>query len=65
MGLIDNVDLVAMLHWAVADSFTNLFNVCDTTVACRIELNDIDTVTRRNPAAGFALITRLGDIRVS
>jgi hypothetical protein len=53
-----------MLHWAVADSFTNLFNVCDTTVACRIELNDIDTVTCRNPAAGFALITRFCDIRI-
>jgi hypothetical protein len=53
-----------MLHRAVADCFSNLFDVGNTAVACRIKLNDIDTVTRRNPAAGFTLITWFWDIRV-
>jgi hypothetical protein len=53
-----------MLHRAIADRFSNLFNIGNAAVACRIELNDIDTSTRRDPSAGFALITWFGDVRV-
>jgi hypothetical protein len=53
-----------MLHWAIANRFSNLFNIGNTAVARRIELNNIDTSTRSNPAACFALIAGFGDVRI-
>jgi hypothetical protein len=45
-----------MLHRAVANSFSDFFDVCHTSVACSIELDDINAISGRDPPACLALI---------
>jgi hypothetical protein len=45
-----------MLHWAVANSFSDFLDVSNTPVARSIELDDINAISGRDPSAGLALI---------
>jgi hypothetical protein len=53
-----------MLHRAVADSFSDFLDVCYTSMACSIELDNINAVSSRNPPACLALIAWFCNVRV-
>jgi hypothetical protein len=64
VGFIDDVNLVPMLHRAVADSFSDFLDICYTPVACSIELDNINAVSGRDPPACLAVIAGFCDVGV-
>jgi hypothetical protein len=50
-----------MLHRAVANSFSDFLDICYTSVACSIELDDINAISGRDPPACLALIAGFCD----
>ena len=54
MYFVDDVDLVARRHWAIANTLDDLARIIHTCMACRVNFQHINMSPRTNGCAGLA-----------
>src|SRR5438552_17837621 len=60
MRFIENVNFETVARRAIAGRLSQLADLVNATVGCRVNLNDINGIARANFRTGIAYSTRLG-----